>query len=458
MKFKIQLVYEAGEDAGSATEDIFAFNKASDCFEDIGMTLSQSKQILKNLQRCVVEKQLADFIRSKSLQGLRKKGSYPVKLKTLFGDIIFQSPRYYSKEGEKNKTFAPLNELLPQHTTPELLFLETKWAALIPFEKTASLLKEILPIAETMNAETIHHNLQDVATEEESLLGEEAYLFNSGSILDREELDRPERTMAIGMDGGYIRDWDNKKNIFEVIVGKTIPAERAAKCFGFVGIYDTKPKRRLYEHLKSQGMQPHQSLEFFCDGADNLRNLQTYLNAESTQILDWFHITMRLTVLNQYALGFLKNDAERGVEVQRYLERTKWNLWHGDPVDALWRIKHIENCLEMHQDDEATPKKYGKCDAFIAQIADFGKYITNNSGYIVNYGERYRNGEIITTSFVESTVNYVIAKRFVKKQSMQWTKKGTHLLLQVRTKVLNNEWEDVFRRKYPKFRPVPAAA
>jgi len=48
----------------------------------------------------------------------------------------------------------------------------------------------------------------------------------------------------------------------------------------------------------------------------------------------------------------------------------------------------------------------------------------------------------------------VIAKRFSKKQSMQWTKKGTHLLLQARTKVLNNDWEREFRKKYPKFRAI----
>jgi hypothetical protein len=35
---------------------------------------------------------------------------------------------------------------------------------------------------------------------------------------------------------------------------------------------------------------------------------------------------------------------------------------------------------------------------------------------------------------------------------MQWTLKGAHLLLQTRTKVLNNELEDVFRRWYPQFR------
>jgi hypothetical protein len=53
---------------------------------------------------------------------------------------------------------------------------------------------------------------------------------------------------------------------------------------------------------------------------------------------------------------------------------------------------------------------------------------------------------------VESTVNQVISKRMVKKQQMQWTPRGAHLLLQTRTKVLNNELEAVFRRWYPRFR------
>jgi hypothetical protein len=38
---------------------------------------------------------------------------------------------------------------------------------------------------------------------------------------------------------------------------------------------------------------------------------------------------------------------------------------------------------------------------------------------ITNYGERYRNGEAIATGFVESAVNQIIAKRFVKKQQMR---------------------------------------
>ena len=53
--------------------------------------------------------------------------------------------------------------------------------------------------------------------------------------------------------------------------------------------------------------------------------------------------------------------------------------------------------------------------------------------------------------FVESTINQVVSKRFVKKQQMQWTSRGAHLLLQTRTKVLNDDLENVFRDWYPQF-------
>ncbi len=76
---------------------------------------------------------------------------------------------------------------------------------------------------------------------------------------------------------------------------------------------------------------------------------------------------------------------------------------------------------------------------------------------ITNYGERYRNGEVIATGFVESAVNQIISKRFVKKQQMRWTKRGAHLLLQVRVKVLNDELRDNFSKWYPQLEYKKAA-
>ncbi len=76
-------------------------------------------------------------------------------------------------------------------------------------------------------------------------------------------------------------------------------------------------------------------------------------------------------------------------------------------------------------------------------------YIENNAHLIPNHGEKYRYGETITTAFVESTVNEVVAKRMVKKQQMQWSRQGAHDLLQTRTAVLNGELRSQFEEWYP---------
>src|SRR5713226_7292407 len=82
-------------------------------------------------------------------------------------------------------------------------------------------------------------------------------------------------------------------------------------------------------------------------------------------------------------------------------------------------------------------------------VREFGGYIATNQQFIPDYGDRYRNEETITTSFVESAVNQVVSKRFVKSQQMRWSQHGAHLLLQVRTHVLNKELRDRFQQWYP---------
>ena len=82
-------------------------------------------------------------------------------------------------------------------------------------------------------------------------------------------------------------------------------------------------------------------------------------------------------------------------------------------------------------------------------VAEFRGYISANRAFIPNYADRYRYGEIISTAFVESTVNEIVSRRMVKKQQMRWTKRGAHLLLQVRTQVLNEEWRETLYRWYP---------
>jgi len=90
-------------------------------------------------------------------------------------------------------------------------------------------------------------------------------------------------------------------------------------------------------------------------------------------------------------------------------------------------------------------------DKLAKAVREFGGYLAANAAAIPNYGERRRAGETISTSFVESAVNQVISKRMVKKQQMRWSPRGAHLLLQIRTRVLNDTLADDYRRWYPDF-------
>jgi hypothetical protein len=81
-------------------------------------------------------------------------------------------------------------------------------------------------------------------------------------------------------------------------------------------------------------------------------------------------------------------------------------------------------------------------------------YLGRNQDTLVHYAARRRRGEPISTAFVESAVNEVIAKRMNKKQQMRWNRTTVQSFLDVRTAVLNDDLEDAFRHRYPGFRPT----
>ena len=81
--------------------------------------------------------------------------------RTAFGTVHLSSPRFHRcgcRPGNR-KTFSPLTDLFTEHTAPELLHLETKWASLVSYGMTADLLKDVLPLGTTLNAATIRHHL-----------------------------------------------------------------------------------------------------------------------------------------------------------------------------------------------------------------------------------------------------------------------------------------------------------
>ncbi|MCA9775326.1 MAG: ISKra4 family transposase [Candidatus Eremiobacteraeota bacterium] len=466
MKMKIQVVVIA-DDGEETTQEVAVMEREALEVANLGLSIREGKAILKGIQEIMVGRQVADSFREakscpECARSRNVKGSHNITLRTVYGTVQVKSQRLHHCDctSHSAQTFSPLAELFQEHVTPELLFLESKWSSMISYGLTAKLIEEVLPIDEPVQAVTVRNHVLKVAERMERSLGEEQVCFIESSQREREQLPTPDGPLSVGIDGCYIRAHD-KKGCFEVIVGKSIPSFKRdnpsealpSKSFAFVQTYDEKPKRRLYESLRSQGMQDNQQLTFLSDGADNVRNLQLFLSPEAEHVLDWFHVTMRLTVLRQMAKG-LPQEWEFEDEIYlirqpilKSLESAKWFLWHGNAVQALQEVEGIFDRIGDFDQIES-----GKAKKFHSTLADFRSYIENNHRFIPNYGERYRHQERISTGFTESAVNQVVAKRMVKKQQMRWSPRGAHLFLQVRTRVLNEELEDVFRDWYPGFR------
>ena len=209
------------------------------------------------------------------------------------------------------ETFRPATAWLQGRTSLEMLDLESKWASLIPFAKVADLLKEVLPVSASIYQESVCNPMLATAERIEQELGDEGELNSyEGSEDDWEQRPLPDGPITVGIDNGYVRA-AHKQGCFEIIAGRSLVAFRRedanevawAKCFGFVQTYDEKPRRRLGELLKSQGMQEHQQVVFMSDGGEDVRRVQQYLHPFSEHLLDWLPITMRLTVLQQQTKG-----------------------------------------------------------------------------------------------------------------------------------------------------------
>ncbi len=324
MKVTVQIVTQT-DDGQDMTKEVACVERAELTPATFGVSLAEGKHILEAIQEVVVEWQMHAYLQQQRHcphcgKVRHSKGTHHIVFRTVFGALPVESPRlmHCACQPHDTSSFSPLAALLPEHTTPELLYLETKWAALTSYGTSVKLLQDVLPLDEPLQTVTIRNHVFTLAERLEDALGDEHSSFIEGCPRDWGELPIPDGPLTVGIDGGYVKAQGSAQGWFEVIAGKSILAfERndelsvpSSKCFAFVQTYDEKPKRRLFDLLQSQGLQMNQQIEFLSDGGDTVRDLQLYLSPEAEHLLDWLHLVRQ--------------------EVARVI------VWHGPYCDQTW--------------------------------------------------------------------------------------------------------------------------
>lgn len=419
--------------------------KATPSITTLGLSLANGKAFLSQLQTQVVTAQIAAInARNRTCSDCqsqrRIKDYHVVNFRSLFGRVCVRVPR-----------FEPLTCLCraaaekprrrERWVSAELEFVQSQLAAALPYARSAQILSLLMPVAGG-NA---------VSTVREHLLGIGRRLDTQGLQATQEQTGSPVEVnmTSVGLDSGYVRHCNpDGKQDFEVVAGRALRADLGQRSIAFVRTVDDHANQRI-KALLAPFSTTADKMEVFTDGDNQLRQWQQSTLPGSKHILDWYHLRQRVSKLNRVvhsketARQLKHADHDRLSELVGAIQ---WRLWHGRSCQAIRKLEVMQMVL-------GRPSVVDK-DA-VKLIRRLTKellgYLTYNRDSLPNYGQRYRAGKRISSSFIESAVNQLIDKRMSKSQQMRWDPVSAHLLLQVRVRVVDGMLRDDFERWYEGF-------
>jgi hypothetical protein len=285
MEITVQITIKSQAGEPERIQEVARLERGTLRPDNLGLSLAEARSILAGLEQTMAQQQVAEFAAQacRCPQCGREracKGHHPIVFRTPFGKLKLDSPRLYPCrcESDGGRSFSPLAELLPERTSPELVYLETKFAALVSYGLTVKLLEEVLPIDQALSPTAIRHQVRQAAQrlESEPRSAQDTPTVDNDPPAENASA-KAAVPLIVGLDGAYVHAQDQPSRTegwFEVIVGKSLPTEdQAARCFGFVSRYDPEPERRVLELLKSLGLQPNQPVTFLSDGGETVREL-----------------------------------------------------------------------------------------------------------------------------------------------------------------------------------------
>lgn len=453
LRWRVKLVAEAEPGVTTETELACIERDEQASLAELGLRLDEAKQLTAALQAEIVPAQmtaLSEHARACMACGRRlaAKGHYGARFRSLFGDVPVQVRRWFvcPCQGESEAKSVAALDFGGDGVAPELAYVAARYAAIAPFGKVAALLSELLPVSGTQHASTVRNRTLRVGTQ---VVQEHSVETAAAKGPVPAPASGP---VVVGLDGGYVRDRHRaERRHFEVIAGKVIDAAGAQHRFAFTRTGPTATTEAFRAALTAAGVNADTPATVLCDGDAGLWRLQRRVLPGATVVLDWWHAAVRFEHALQAArgLGTGTADASFADTVVRGLERAKWRLWHGRWPGCRHRLAAL--CRWMQR----RPLRDGAGIGKVRQhVTDLLGYLERNEAALVHYAARRRRGEPIATSFVESAVNAIVAKRMNKAQQMRWSRASVQPFLDVRTAVLNDTLEDAFRHRHPSFRPA----
>jgi hypothetical protein len=430
MEWTLRLV-RTGIDGQSRSFDVMAISRPDGLGDiaNLGMTLSEAKQLLVQVQQQVVADQATTHAMFRPNcrscgRTCHVKDWQPHRSATVFGEVRLKLPRFLCAGcgcGETGVSW-------PSHcrSTPELNQLQARLSALMPFRVAADVLQHLLPIDAGTSPETLRsHTLQ------------------VGKRLGDAAAEKPPAAAAaitISLDSTYIRSSEASERHLEIRVGNVETVDGGRQVFGAVTRAETDITALIQRTLETVGRTDTTEVTAFTDGCPGLRTVLTNAGVTKPPILDWFHIAMRLQHTKLAAANLSTDDPDRvtaKATIAAEVERLHWRVWNGKVKNAQRSIKRIRKVIHVFKGEHSHGVKGVASRKLWHALHAVDKYLRGQAAWLVNYAKRYRAGLRIGTSITEGTANFLVNRRMNKSQQMRWSRQGADLLLQVRCAIYN---------------------
>jgi hypothetical protein len=153
MQIRVQVIIESDDGTQDRLEEVLHIQRHTLRSEELGLTLAEAKEMLASVQHTFITAQARAYIAqhhacSHCGTPRSSKDQRTIVFRTLFGTVRVSSPRFYTCRCQPQTTasWSPLAACLPERTTPELLYLEAKFAALMSYGLTVDLLADVLSL------------------------------------------------------------------------------------------------------------------------------------------------------------------------------------------------------------------------------------------------------------------------------------------------------------------------
>ncbi|QYY33888.1 ISKra4 family transposase (plasmid) [Cupriavidus pinatubonensis] len=435
-----------GSDTGQDVERVLAVIERPDCsLADLGLTLAEGRALLAEAQAQLVSTQVDRWLSGQTHcqccgEALSHKDHRSTVVRTVYGKVTLKSPRLWSCACQQTvrtprHVVHPLSKALTSRTTPELKYLQAKWASQMAYRQATAMLKEVLPLEKGISFSGARNRIRTIGKQlDDDIERDIAKLPHSvADVRIRES----RHVAAMSVDSAWLRHCDSQRGLgrhVNLIAGRATFTDSPPKFYAYVHREVPSAAARLDHFLSRNGVAANERVTVISDDAGEFEKTVQGSRLARGRILDWFHIAMQFNAAQRSLYGSKMMDAlerEERESAETEITHAKFLVWHGKGRKAMERIKALDARLLTR-----TGYEYSTLSEHLRNI---WYYLRNNSPTLVNYGARHRKGLPISSSIAESAVNQVVSHRMAKKRQMRWTDQGAHCLVQVRVAALNGE-------------------